>query len=896
MRMHTPTRTLVVCLVVLAASGVGRAQSALRSTVLGTVRDGSGAVLVGAQLTLRGPGLPNGAISVATNATGEYRFADLVAGTFSLHAEAARFSPLQRAGIVVPLESTIVIDVTMAVAGPSDVVEVSAPTPMVDVTSSGSPTRLSRAVLTEVPTSRTLADLVNLAPGVALDVAYGGTQGSNDVRIEGVSLVEPALGNSWTSVSYSWLDQAQVVALGAAAEYNGSTGAITSAVLRSGSNRVNGQFDYHFTDDGWTSDNTGELRATWGTFVRPKTLDEWWDASGDAGGPVLRDRLWYFAGLQASRYAYRAYGFAGPGVTDEKRWRGLAKLDGAPGAQVHVSAMFQREDTDIDGYALGPGGYGPNIEASQTASIPNDLWNARASWQIRPTTLLEGRFGGYAGKSDYEPRPPATRDGPIPVRDVATSAFRNAAPIYLVTANRNAEASATLSHLFSRAGTHDVKLGLEFARDRSRKEVGAVSGQVLTVNGDLPIELQTWPGDVTTTENARTSVFLQDRWMTPWRLTFEPGLRIDANRGDVPVKGRVFSTTPIAPRFGVAWDVRVDHRTVVRAHVGRYNDRAFTYLISNLDVSHRSDRVFYAPGPGGTWVESYRYAEYFDVPVARRLDQSRVDQAVVGIEQQVLGDLSVKGQYIHRSFGDFLGYWNEALTLTTFPVTDPGPDGIRGNADDGGTLTGVRRTNTADAYVLGNTDGRRTYDAVQFVAVKRASKGWHVQGSYTWSRTNGTIGNQANTNAGYWDLSPGGNVNARMRPEGRPTFDFNEVKVFGAWRVSWLWGGVFSGIWRWQTGVRWARTVSSGSPYFVTVFTEAPGTRVGPAITSLDLRAEKTIPLGWRGARAGVRVDVFNATNAGAPLAYFQGSGPYFGRPTNYTDPRVVRAGLTVEF
>jgi hypothetical protein len=888
---------LLAAFVALSAATPARSQSALRSSILGTVRDTSGAVLVDASVIVRGPGLPGGLVTTTTHAAGEYRVTGLVPGEFSVRAEAAGFTPLVRHGLLVPLESTVVVDLVLEVAGPADVVEVSIPAPTVDPTSSAAPTGLSRAQITELPTSRNPADLLNLAPGVSLDVAFGGTRGSNDVRIEGVSLVEPSLGNSWTSVSYGWLDQAQVVALGASAEYNGSTGAITSAVLRSGTNRVRGTFEYHFIDESWTGDNTKAVRAQWGPAVRPKTLDVWRDVTGDVGGPVVRDHLWFFGGVQLGQYDYRGYGFPGPGHTSEDRWRVLAKLDGAPVGRLRMSGFYQREDTSIDGYALGPGGYGPYLEATQTAELPNDLWNARASWQLGASTLLEGRVGGYRGYSDYEPRPPATREGPVPIRDVVLGAFLNTAPIYLVERRRNVEASITLSQAWQARGTHDLKVGLEHANDRAAKEVGTVSGRVLYVRGEEPVQMEAWAGDVVDTSSRRTGVFVQHRWITPWQLTFEPGLRLDANRGSIPVRGQVFSTTPVAPRLGVAWDVRSDHRTVVRTHVGRYHDRVFTNLFAGNDVTHRSDRIAYAPDGSGGWTEIYRYGEGFDVPVGGDLAQPRVDQAVIGVEHEVVRDVAATAQYIHREFGDFIGYWNEAVAFDTFTLQDPGADGRLGTADDGGILTGVRRTNATNSYQLANPERAwRRYDAVQFIVNKRASQGWHLQASWTWSRTQGTIGNQPNTNAAYWDLSPLGNANARARPPGRVAFDFNEAKVLGAWRVPWLWGGVIGGVWRWQTGIRWARVVNSGAPYNVSVPAEPPGAREGPAIASLDLRFEKTFPLGWRGATLGLLVDVFNATNEGAPLSINGTSGQFFGRPSNYTDPRMARVGVRTVF
>ena len=90
-------------------------------------------------------------------------------------------------------------------------------------------------------------------------IAYGGTQGSNGVAIDGVSLVESNKGDDRISLNYDWLDHVQVVALGANAEYGGTTGAIASGVLRSGTNRFSGLGEYLWIRPGWTSDNTESL-------------------------------------------------------------------------------------------------------------------------------------------------------------------------------------------------------------------------------------------------------------------------------------------------------------------------------------------------------------------------------------------------------------------------------------------------------------------------------------------------------------------------------------------------------------------------------------------------------------------------------------------------------------
>ena len=88
--------------------------------------------------------------------------------------------------------------------------------------------------------------MLSLTPGVTTttplfgyvgEVAFGGTQGSNGFSVDGVNLTESSLGDQWSQVNYNWLEQVQVVGLGAPAEYGTSTGAIVNGVLRSGSNR-----------------------------------------------------------------------------------------------------------------------------------------------------------------------------------------------------------------------------------------------------------------------------------------------------------------------------------------------------------------------------------------------------------------------------------------------------------------------------------------------------------------------------------------------------------------------------------------------------------------------------------------------------------------------------------
>ncbi len=98
------------------------------------------------------------------------------------------------------------------------------------------------------------------------------------------------------------------------------------------------------------------------------------------------------------------------------------------------------------------------------------------------------------------------------------------------------------------------------------------------------------------------SLFVQDGWSLPGRLTLSAGLRVDVNRGSVPQISNVFSTTPVSPRIGLAWDVRGDHRTVARAHSGRYHDTIFSSRIAQADVSGLTPYTWAQPRQPATGV------------------------------------------------------------------------------------------------------------------------------------------------------------------------------------------------------------------------------------------------------------------------------------------------------
>jgi hypothetical protein len=213
-------------------------------------------------------------------------------------------------------------------------------------------------------------------------------------------------------------------------------------------------------------------------------------------------------------------------------------------------------------------------------------------------------------------------------------------------------------------------------------------------------------------------------------------------------------------------------------------------------------------------------------------------------------------------------------------------------------------TNPADAL--------RNYSAFQLIGTKRYSNNWQASLSYTWSRTDGTVNNISGTNAAgtattFQNLGQTGEFadpNHFINAEGPATFDYsNQIKLDGTYRIPAFGGFNVSAVYRYTTGLAWGRTatirgLSQGNE---TVRIEPRGTRRTDPINNLDLRVEKTFPVGAADRRIGIYIDVFNIANQGvidngSRSGVIEASGSTFGYPNVWIGPRRARLGFRFTF
>ncbi|HLE71042.1 MAG TPA: TonB-dependent receptor, partial [Vicinamibacteria bacterium] len=280
--------------------------------VLGTVRDETGAVLRQASVVLRSPVLFGELEETATNERGDYRFLALPPGDYTLEVRLPGFRPHREEGLRIEVGATIERIVTLSLGVEEDVI-VRAEPPMVDRRESGVVTYLGPELNDQIPRRRSdFMDLIKLAPGVSPTrptdrggngvSAYGSGTNENLFLIDGLDQTDPWSGQYAVSLlSTDSVQEVEIASTGASAEFGNFQGAVFNVVTRTGGNDFQFGGSYYHQNETWAATGpTVDCNCPSGEtgFTNLNTQD----ATFQAGGPILRDRLWFFGNFQYRRF------------------------------------------------------------------------------------------------------------------------------------------------------------------------------------------------------------------------------------------------------------------------------------------------------------------------------------------------------------------------------------------------------------------------------------------------------------------------------------------------------------------------------------------------------------------------------------------------------------------
>ena len=296
---------LRVCLT--TAFMVASASSLYAQAVLtGTVRDASGGVLPGVTVEAASPALIEKVRTAVTDGAGQYRIIDLRPGSYSLTFSLTGFTTVKRDGIALAGSQTLTIPIELRVGGLQETITVTGETPVVDVQSTRREVVIDNTVVQAIPAARAAGSLLNATPGLTVGgtgqalsptmtffSANGGANNEGRMAVNGMT-VGSARSGGVSSYVYDAVGVDEVaVRVGGGLGETDTGGPIMNIVPRSGGNTFAGTAFTSLAGDWSRGDNLNdELRAV-GITETPGIIQAH-DASFALGGPILRDRLWFY--------------------------------------------------------------------------------------------------------------------------------------------------------------------------------------------------------------------------------------------------------------------------------------------------------------------------------------------------------------------------------------------------------------------------------------------------------------------------------------------------------------------------------------------------------------------------------------------------------------------------
>jgi hypothetical protein len=913
-------RTLIAAAACVLLPSVTAAQG-LSGALIATVKDAQGGVVQGASVRVSSPALIGGEAALVTNETGQLRFLTLPPGLYVLTIEQQGFATYREDAIPIGAGATIERTAVLKVSGVEESVVVEGAGSRIEARDSGFGTRFGPDDLKTIPTRRSsMFDFVRAAPGISPTSPAGGTtttttisafgSGTNENQFlfDGTNVTCPCNGVARSEPGIEFIQEVQVQSIGASAEFGNVQGAVINVVTRQGGEQFLGDTSVYGQTEGMTSQPV-LLPMTARSGESGYTRARYRDINANMGGPVRRDRLWFFAGYQYLRDFDSQPGVDPGSPRTYEQDKMFAKLTWklTPAMQL-VQSVHNQVGSSAD-----PPTHVTPVEAIARAhgSAPSSTFGhlthtlgANSVWDVRVGRFVFNRDDGLSPEEN-------TTSGRFDrVTGVSSGAPQRVVELKIARTTTK----ATFTHYRPRTlgADHQLKVGGQFERGEHESRGLIPTGvRYVDANG-LPSEAVSSPpsniGGVADTAAA----FASDAITFGNRLTINAGIRFDHSRAshqDLPALDAQGSVTDeiidggevlytwnlFSPRLGVTARLSADGRTILRASYGRFSQGVLT---GELEPFHpgstaMTTRVFDAATGGYTGA-----VRVVDPKVNLQLDREtkapRTDEFSIGVDHELGRRLAVAVAYVRKNGANFIGwtevggqYREETRTLS-----------------DNTVVPAFALTNAPSArrFRLTNPEGYSlTYNGLVVVAEKRRSHGWQAFGSYTFSRASGLQPSSGATAAGaqvstvsppqpiQFGRDPNDLTNARGRlPNDRP----HVLRVMGSVDVPRT-GLMFAGNFQHFSGKPWAETAIISVPQGeLRVLLEPRGTRRLPSQSLLDVRLSRPFSFGNRG-RIELLLDVLNLLNdtAAEGLASDNRFSPNFAKPTLFMDPRRVMIG-----
>ncbi len=760
------TRTITRALAALAiVTTFGLAPAAAQTgqmfgELVGKVTDDQGGVLPGVTVTLSGPAAM-GTPTAVSNEQGRYRFPAVNSGTYTVKFELAGFAPMLRDGIVVPVRQTITVDAAMKLASLQETVTVSGQSPTVDVENTKVGARLSQEILTAVPTSRTIFGSTTVLPGMTMGrqdpgglnaatstgmVAHGAS--NYNLNYYGVTADTPQNYGSMYYMDFGSAEEISVDTAAMGAEVGGGGGANINVIPKSGGNNLKGSASWSTTGKGYWDHFTGnnitdDLRAQ---GVTDPTLRKLNDFNADAGGPFVKDRLWWFG-------SFRNYSTveATPSYTIVNPDGSLTNPFNSNLRNYTASGKYQiNKSNQLSAFWTYNRKFQPNRNAGVAQPLPKGTLH-----QESPKNLINANWTSVFGQNTFLevsstyfhmhwPSTWADEFNALPESQQFPATFNIASGVYIDGPEPSGERFRVAYRHQTNIGvtryidgflgaSHQLKTGFEnwwtptgtggfIVFDDTRIRYNSATNCTPTVRSGCytpAAEVFLYNTPLTQETKMRNFAgFVQDR-ASYNRITLNLGLRWSYYDGKIPEQtgggGKWFPVTTypeidpgyswntLAPRTGVVVKLTEDGKNVAKASYSRYFESMYTseYATINpnsIQTSGVQTWSYLGDLNNDGKVERNELGVLKSQFVAKdnRIDPNlrdpKNDEIMFAFQRELANNWSFNADWIQRWFRDMTTDQNcyglpcDQVATTAFQatrvVTDFGPDNLRNTADD----------------------------------------------------------------------------------------------------------------------------------------------------------------------------------------------------------------------
>ena len=915
----------------------GQMQAKETGEIQGRVQDENGLGLPGVEIQISSPSL-QGQRTVLSSKNGDFHFPLLPVGNYSLFLKLEGFASLIQENITVRLGMVTSLTMTMRLSEIKKEIIVTAPTPLIDKTSTDTSYHLTSDDLEKLPAQiRSVVDAVKFTPGVTgvrVNTRRGlaqegqpsfrgeGEEGNTWI-IDGLSSSGVRLRNSGLKLNYDSIDEIQVISDPFSPEFGSAYGGIINMVTKSGSNDLRGEFSFVFMDKKLQSARKEQLSVV--------SEPEYFSNSNwffNLGGPIIKDKLWFFISdnffrdSEQTRAGSVDYLFIPGGKKTTQNNNIFSKLT------FSLTSSHNLSLTTIYYKSLKEKGGTGIPELFDKKNFADLAFRINYKGILNSSTFIEAGLGQVKRDSSQEPQDGDLGPAMYFIEDLAQNIHNSYG--HVRDNQKRLDFSFKLTKFIETEtfGRHELDLGFEYYKFSSEFGVNfsGKSEDLFPGNGfdsGTKYYFDTWRGGAGTPTffyeygefrfiNSARGIGLYFKDKVTWsRFTLMVGFRSQTqlcldNQG----KELWFWNLRdfLSPRFSLAVDLTGDGANVLKLGWGRFSDLITTmplgFFNSGAGLTFRTYRWKGPQNPSqgevqnaSNWkFEIEQKIQPFEV--AKGLKPNFATRYLIEFDRKLAADWALKARFVLSK---------ATRLLEVLAVYDP---------------------KTLYKFLYDNFEyKRRDYSGIEFELNGKIGKHFYLNASYSHSSAKGT--NPGQSESGSWAQEEGstnylGLFGNHLYIPDLP--ELEEIKSYMDWALEGLggrgigdegwygklpysidhnlkinfvflapYGFVLSSAFEWISGYYWEKL--GYVPFFggYYSFPEGRGSKKTPSHSYLDFGLEREFHL-LKEITFSLKLDIFNLLKSQKPVSYVKEDIPLFGEIWGRQQPRQARVMLRLRW